>query len=155
MAYIIDGKRIKSVQIMTEPNSYQIETPPSDVQRGKKFVAKGKIVEGTGKAFEFAKHGEEFVETIFDENGNESLGIGIKEETYANVIFISSSSNGDSISQDVYRLNDNNIIRIGVNKDTSSDIYVSHSDGYLWLHLVNVLNEHTKINYFIGKDNYL
>lgn len=158
MAYIINGKRIKSVQILTEPNSYQTNISPSDMQSGATCVSKGKVIVGTGKAFEFAIYGEDVVMKIKDEKGNEKYGIGIMEPNPANILFISSATDSDIIAQDSFRIQEiegNKAVKIGTNKNTLENIYAFRSQDYIWIYFGNILNLKTKINFFLGKDSKL
>lgn len=156
MAYIVNNKSIKHVGVLTEPNSYQTDIKPEDMQCGSTAVSKGKVVTGTGRAFEFAKYGQECVDAIPDENGNEVYGIMIPEPSASNVVFVSSDVDGDMIAQTLHVISiEGSAVTIGYNKDADSDVRVMYKDGYLRLYINRMSNNGTKINYFEGKDNLI
>ena len=157
MAYIVNNKHIKQVSVLTEPNSYQTDIKPEDMQSGSTAVSKGKIVVGTGRAFEFASYGREFVDIVLDENGNERFGIVIPEPLRSNLLFLSSTSDGDCIVQEKYLIDSDEelVIKVGTNRDTLSDIRVYYADGYLCIYSMELANSNTRFNYFEGKDNLI
>lgn len=157
MAYIVNNKQIRQVSVLTEPNSYQTDIRPEDMQSGSTAVSKGKIITGTGRAFEFATYGQEDLYVVYDENGKEKLGIMLPEPKDSNILFISCTSDGDIISQDIHTINLNEVsaIRVGTNYTTDSGVYVYYSDGYLCIYVDTLSNGHATLNYFEGKDNLL
>lgn len=157
MSYIVNGKTVKNVGLITEPSSYGLTATPENMQSGTTAIVDGKVVKGTGKAFEFASHGLTRLYTVIDENGNNKIGCMISESFGSNILFISSTSDSDRVSQDVYMVDmtDKKSSIIGKNQTTLSDIRVYHSNGYLVIYSDNVSNNNTFINYFEGKDNEL
>lgn len=158
MSYIVNGKSVKNVGLITEPSSYGTDITPEDMQSGRTAVSKGKIVTGTGRAFEFALYGQYDVDTIFDENGNEVYGVMIQIDYGCNVVFISSNSNGDVISQDSFIFtipDDGGSIKIATNRTSSGSIYAFYLNGYLFVYSSALMNQKTSINYFVGKDNLI
>lgn len=160
MAYIVNNKHIKHVSVLTEPNSYQTDIQPEDMQSGKTAVSKGKIITGTGRAFEFAKYGSEFVYPIPGENGEARMGVLIPEPSKSNIIFVSSMSGGDIIAQDAYVIDLSNgvPVKIGNNhtaKDGLVGVYVIYSDGFLCIYTDDSTDSNTAFNYFEGKDNLI
>ena len=157
MAYIVNNKQIRQVSVLTEPNSYQTDIRPEDMQSGSTAVSKGKIITGTGRAFEFATYGQENVYTISDENGKEKLGIMISEPKDSNLLFISCTSDSDTISQDIHivDLGETSVIRVGTNRATNAGIYAYYRDGYLCIYIDDLSKDHATLNYFEGKDNLL
>lgn len=158
MSYIVNGKSVKNVGLITEPSSYGLTATPENMQAGTTAVVGGERIEGTGRAFEFALYGQYDVDLIFDENGNDVYGVMIQIGSGCNVVFISSNSNGDMISQDSFIFtipNDGRSIKIATNRTSSENIYAFYLNGYLFVYSSVLMNQKTSINYFIGKDNLI
>ena len=157
MAYIVNNKQIKQVSVLTEPNSYQTDIRPEDMQSGSTCVSKGVIVTGTGRAFEFAKYGSLTVRPVLNENGESKFGIMIPEQDGINVVFVSTCADGDAVSQDLFMVDicDQKVIQIGSNKTVSSALCAYYANGYLCIYCDEFSNTRTKINYFEGKDNLI
>lgn len=157
MAYIVNNKHIKQVSVLTEPNSYQTDIQPEDMQSGRTAISKGKIVTGTGRAFEFAKYGSLTVRPVLNENGESKFGIMIPEQDGINVLFVSTGTDGDVISQDLFMIDigSQKVMQIGANRSVSSALRVYYTNGYLCIYCDGFSNTRTKINYFEGKDNLI
>lgn len=157
MSYIVNGKSVKNVGLITEPSSYGLTATPENMQAGTTAVVGGEIVEGTGKAFEFAVYGQGEVYSIPDSNGDTRYGMVIPVNGEYNIVFISTKSDGDVISQDSTLFKDakNRVVKIGVNRTTSCDVYASYEQGLLSIYAPTWNNTKTSINYFIGKDRYV
>lgn len=161
MAVFLIGKGNKPhkahyVSVLTEPSTYDADITPENMQRGMSAYAQGKKVIGTGKCFAFVVYGQEIVYPIFDEEGNERYGLLIEQSCDTNVIFISSTTDSDAITQDVFipkEVQEGKAVRIGENKATHSDIFAFQIDGALIIYGTDFSNANTRINYFIGKDN--
>lgn len=157
MAYIVNNKPIKQVSVLTEPNSYQTDVRPEDMQSGSTCVSKGVIVTGTGRAFEFASYGQTSLYGVMDRNGNEKFGIMIPEPMASNVLFISVGSDSDFLSQEthVINVNDGVVAKIGENHTTKAGVYAYYSDGFLYIYIDGLSSIDTVLNYFEGKDNLI
>ena len=154
--YILNGKKIKRVGVLSEPNSYQATLTPENMQRGMTAVVKGKIMEGTGECFEFAEYGQTSLYPIYDEHGEERYGFIIEQNSNANMVFVSSTEDSDTITQNVFiigELQKGKVTQIGANKTTLTDVIVFQQEGALAVYSVDIANENTTLNFFIGKDN--
>jgi hypothetical protein len=158
--YLIDENnkphKAHYVSVLTEPSSYQMTATPEEMQRGTTAIVKGKIVEGTGKCFAFVVYGQESVYPIFDEQGNERYGLLIEQSCNINMFFISSTTDSDAITQDVYIIKDiqeGEAVRIGENKSTHTGIFAFQIEGALIIYGIDISNANTSINYFVGRDN--
>ena len=154
MSYIVNGKQVKSVGIITEPSSYGTDITPEDMQSGRTAVSKGKIVTGTGRAFEFASYGRTDLYAVFDEQGNEKIGFMTSEPSESNLMFISVMSDGDRLTQEIHVIDvtSGSVCIIGKNEDTLASIKVYHKNGYLCVYIDSVSNLETIVHYFKGKD---
>lgn len=157
MSYIVNGKPVKNVGLITEPSSYGLTATPENMQAGTTAIVDGELVEGTGKAFEFAVYGQGEVYPVPDTNGNDRYGITIPVNGEYNVLFVSTKSDGDIVSQDTILFEEvkNRIVNIGVNRTVSCEIYASYEQGLLFIYAPTWDNTKTSINYFIGKDRYV
>lgn len=157
MAYIVNNKQIRQVSVLTEPNSYQTNIKPEDMQSGSTCVSKGEIITGTGRAFEFATYGCSSVYSVRDMNDNAKFGILIPEPAEGNILFVSAGSNGDLLTQDTYVIDveQGSVVIIGKNRTTESDIHVYYSDGFLCVYIDDLSATNTALNYFEGKDNLI
>lgn len=158
MSYIVNGKQVKSVGIITEPSSYGTDITPEDMQSGRTAVSKGKIITGTGRAFEFARYGQYTVEIVQDENNNDVYGAMLKVKPECNIVFISSVSNGDMFSQNsfIFNVSDfNDPIKIATNQTTLTDVYAFYRNGHLYVYSAEIASLTTTFNYFVGKDNLI
>lgn len=158
MAFFLpDRTKIKGIFIQNAPNTYvDADLTPEDMQKGMKGWSKGKLVVGTGKAFEFASYGKQQVDLIYDEEGNDKYGFIIEGGDKSNLIFLSSTSDGDSIQQDEFMLSgleENTAFKIGANATTKGDVIVFFSKGFMFVYFSNTPNLNTQITYFTGKDN--
>lgn len=155
--YIFNGKKIKKVGVLSEPNSYQATLTPENMQCGMTAVVKGKVIEGTGKCFEKASYGERTTSLISDVDGNEKYGISIHTTVRPNVIFIIPTTTGDIILQTnhIFELADNKATEIAINNTTLGKINVFYNDNRLNICFENIANTETKIKYFYGKDAQL
>lgn len=150
------GKKISRMGALTEPSSYQMTATPEEMQRGTTAIVKGEIVEGTGKCFAYAEYGQESVYPICDENGNERYGFMIEQGCNTNVLFVSTTTDGDAITQDVHIIGETQggkAVKIGENKTTLTDMFAFQLDGVLFVYGVDIANADTAFNFFIGKDN--
>lgn len=156
MSFYVDGVKVGKLGVLTEPPTYDADIISADMQRGRIGYAQGKKVIGTGRCFEFAEYGRLTLENIQDENGNDRYGFIIETEFDNNVLFFSSTSDGDMLSQNVYFIpeTDNNII-VGTNRSTLSDICMIRQDSYVFVYLSSIEEIDTQINYFIAKDNHI
>lgn len=131
---------------------------PADMQNGKIGYANGKKVIGTGKCFEFANYGTATFDLIFDEHGNDRYGIMMKIPSITNTLFISSIPNSDIVVQEVFNITEieeNKAVKVGTNFTTNGDIFVFHSQGYIFIYCDDIQNTKSELNYFIGKDVYV
>lgn len=155
--FLPNNKKIKGVFIQNAPNTYvDANLIPEDMQKGMKGWSKGKLVVGTGTAFEFAIYGKQQVDLIYDEEGNDKYGFIIEGGDKSNIIFLSSTSDGDSIQQDKFMfsgLKENKAFKIGTNATTKGDVIVFFSKGFMFVYFSNTPNLNTQITYFAGKDN--
>lgn len=158
--YLIDEdnkpRKAHYVGVLTEPSSYQMTATPEEMQRGTTAIVKGKIVEGTGKCFAFATYGQTSVYPICDENGNERYGFIVEQNGDTNILFLSSTAEGDTTAQDVHvigKMQEGKAEKIGVNKTTLTDIFAFQLEGVLFIYCVDLANADTAFNFFIGKDN--
>ena len=150
MAYIVNNKHIKQVSVLTEPNSYQTDIKPVDMQSGKTAVSKGKIVTGTGRCFESAGYGESYVE--YD---GSAFVISIFTRSCPNVIFIVPTMEGDVVVQHTHTidLKNNDSVELGVDNSSSEKVYATYSNNLLTIHIQSMLDSDTCLKYFYGKDN--
>lgn len=158
MSYIVNGKSVKNVGLITEPSSYGLTATPENMQAGTTAVVNGKLVEGTGKAFEFARYGQELIDTVLDENGIERYGIMVKLQEGGNLFFLSSDFDGDSVAQQKFIFDDireGTIVNVGKNTTMSCDVYAFCTQGYVCIYSVDISSINTVLNYFMGKDNQL
>lgn len=158
MSYIVNGKPVKSVGIITEPSSYGTDITPEDMQSGRTAVSKGKIVTGTGRAFEFARYGQCHVDVLYDENNKAVYGTMFKIESDCNIVLISSIPNGDMFSQEsvIFDISGSgDSAKVATNNSTSSDVNAFYRDGYLHIYSVKMANLETSFNYFVGKDGLI
>lgn len=158
MSYIVNGKPVKNVGLITEPSSYGLTATPENMQAGTTAIVNGELVEGTGKAFEFARYGRETIDTVLDENGKERCGIMVKLQEGGNLFFLSSDSEGDNIAQKKFvfdSMREGMIVNVGENTTASCDVYAFCTQGYVCIYSVDLSSVSTVLNYFIGKDNQL
>lgn len=158
MSYIINGKPVKNVGIITEPSSYGTDITPEDMQSGRTAVSKGKIVTGTGRAFEFARYGRCSVDVLQDENNNDVYGAMLKIKPGCNIVFMSSIPNSDIFVQSsfVFNISDSDeVVGVAMNQTTLSDVYAFYRNDYLYVYSAEIANPKTTFNYFVGKDNLL
>lgn len=156
MPAFLQGKRISRMGALTEPSTYDADLTPVDMQLGKTAYVQGEKITGTGKCFEFAEYGQSSIYPIFDENYNMKYGFLIEVGNGANVVFLSSTTDGDIVVQDVFTVNETKegeAVKIGENKTTLTDINAFHLDGFLVIYCVDIADENTSLNFFVGKDN--
>lgn len=142
--------------VLTEPSSYDADITPENMQRGMSAYARGKKLIGTGKCFEYASYGRQALDLIFDEVGNDKYGFIIEGGGKSNLIFLTTTSDGDSINQDTYKLNnmeDNVACRIGFNRTSKGEIRAFCLEGFLFIYFSDIPDLNTQITYFTGKDN--
>ena len=156
MSVIIGNKKVRKVGVLTEPNTYDGNLTPPDMQYGTIGYAQGKRIVGTGKAFEFARYGKTKIKNILDENGNEIYGCEIREGGNANILFITSYK-GDAFFQNtmIVALEENSAIEIGKNNTTGSILYAFKKGEMLYIYSTTINDIKSQYYYFIGKDNYL
>lgn len=150
MAYIVNNKSIKHVGVLTEPNSYQTDIKSEDMQCGSTAVSKGKVVTGTGRCFESAGYGERYVE-----DDGESSVISIFTRSCPNVVLIASTTEGDVVLQHTHKIDfaSADKIEIGVNRDSAEGVYASYANNVLTIYTASMVESHTRLKYFYGKDN--
>lgn len=157
MPYYIGNKKIKKIGVLTEPNSYQTTITPADMQMGMTAVSKGKVITGTGKAFEFASYGSRVMESITDKNGIERQGTTFKYDSTTNVIFVAPTMQGNTVLQDQYLVNllDNTEVTIATDITTGGDLRVYYDGEHLIVYLTKPADESSVLRFFIGKDNHI
>lgn len=155
MPYYIGNKKIKKVGVLTEPNSYQTTITPADMQMGMTAVSKGKVITGTGKAFEFASYGSRVMESITDENGIKRQGTMFRCDCTTNVIFVAPTMYGNTILQDQYLVNlsENTETIIASDNTTGGDLRAYYDGEHLIVYLTQPSDEETVLRFFVGKDN--
>lgn len=157
MPYYIGNKKIKKIGVLTEPNSYQTTITPADMQMGMTAVSKGKVITGTGKAFEFASYGSRVISPIIDKNGIERQGTPFDYDSTTNVIFVAPTMDGNVILQDQYLVNlsENTETIIASDNTTGGDLRVYYDGERLIIYLTQPTDELTILRFFIGKDNHI
>lgn len=156
MSYIVNGKKVKKVGVLLEPNSYQTDIAPADMQKGKTCVSKGKVLTGTGKAFEFAEYGFQQLELLTDSEGIERYGIDLEVGAGANLILISPSK-GDTFLQTKHlvTLLEGAPVEIGQNLSVGGEIYALQTEGHLKIYFTEIQDNESRLRFFVGKDNEL
>lgn len=158
MAIYFQGKKISRMGALTEPSTYDADTPPVDVQLGAVYYAQGERRTGSGKAFEFAEYGSKVMSKITDNNGVERYGAGFSNvKDNANVVFVTPSTNGDIILQGKYLVSiGGDEVKLGDNHSTENGELVAYYDGK---RMIVYLTEHsaktTILRFFVGKDNHI
>lgn len=155
MAIGIGGKIYNTVSVLTEPNTYDADITPENMQRGMTAYAKGKKIVGTGKAFEFAYYGLAKVRAIYGLDENTLYGFKKEIHECANIIIISPTGTGDVLFQttNIIEMQVGVPVKIGLNSSASSEIF-AYSDGeYFYIYSTEILDINTQFFYFFGKDN--
>lgn len=157
MPILFQGKHISRMGALTEPSTYDANTPPVDVQSGDIYYANGKRCVGTGKAFEFAEYGSKVVKKITDSNGIERYGIAFNYDNTTNVIFIAPSKTGDIVLQDKFlvTIEGNEEIKIADNHSAEGELRVYFDNERLIAYLTEYSGEPTILRLFVGKDNHI
>lgn len=149
----MNGNVFEGVAVLSQPNSYKATVTPENMQRGMTAVVKGKIVEGTGKCFEFAIYGQRKLQKLTDKDGNTRYGISLLTEKKINVVFVIPSTMGDILLQDTHIIDtEQEETEIGVNYTSKGKVYAFQEEGRFRIFLTDTINKETKIKYFIGKD---
>lgn len=157
---VYGGKKFKGIGIT---NGIGLDTSdaditPPDMQKGKTAYVNGKKIIGTGKAFSFAEYGRAFLDIVIDENGNEKFGFQVETKSDANVVFFSTTANGDILTQNKIFLTyktENKAEQVGVNISTQGGVYFLKQDNYINIYIEDVQNSDTFINYFVAKDEMI
>lgn len=157
MPYYIGNKKIKKVGVLTEPNSYQTTITPADMQMGMTAVSKGKVITGTGKAFEFAQYGSKIITSIIDKNGVERKGVTFDYDNTTNLVFVAPTTSGNVILQEDYliKLVEGKETIIASDNTTGGDLRAYYDGERLIIYLTQPTDELTILRFFIGKDNHI
>lgn len=149
------GRKISRMGALTEPSTYDADITPENMQHGMIGYAQGKKVVGTGRCFEFVQYGTKVVREITDFDGSVKHGISLDIESGANLVFVASSTIGDSIAQTTYLVNmaEGVTEKIGQSLTDGGDLYASYKNGRLTIYLSNEPKERTMLRLFVGKDN--
>ena len=155
MAIYFQGKKISRMGALTEPSTYDAQTPPTDVQLGAVYYAQGERRVGTGKAFEFAEYGSKVMSKVTDSNGIERYGMAFKYDNTTNVVFIAPSKSGDIVLQDKFlvTIEGNEEIKIANNYTAGGELRAYYDDERLIVYLTEHTSKTTILRYFVGKDN--
>ena len=154
--FLPNNIKIKGIFVQNAPNSYQTDITPVEMQRGKTCVSKGKVLTGTGRAFEFAEYGLQKVDLLTVSEGVERYGIEFDIGAGANVILISPTK-GDTFLQTKHlvTLLEGKPIEIGQNLSTGGKIYAVQIEGRLKIYFTEIQDDESRLRFFIGKDNEL
>lgn len=157
MPYYIGNKKIKKVGVLTEPNSYQTTITPADMQMGMTAVSKGKVITGTGKAFEFVQYGSKIITSIIDKNGVERKGVTFDYDNTTNLVFVAPTTSGNVILQEDYliKLVEGKETIIASDNTTGGDLRAYYDGERLIMYLTQPTDELTILRFFIGKDNHI
>lgn len=148
--------KYKGVFVQNAPNTYNADLTPENMQHGMKGWSKGKLVVGTGKAFEFARYGHKRVSVVNDPDGAEKYGIEIDVGTGTNLILITPDK-GDLFVQTkhIVALSEGVPVVIGRNMSSDSDVYALQSNELVKIYFSETQDFESRIRFFIGKDNEL
>ncbi len=157
MSIYFQGKKISRLGALTEPSTYDANTPPADVQSGAVYYAQGKRCVGTGKAFEFAKYGSKVIRKITDNNGVQRYGASFGVGENANVVFVAPSKTGDIVLQENYlvTIQEGTEVKIANNHTTGGELKAYYDGVQLMIYLTQYSNNPTILRFFVGKDNHI
>lgn len=153
--FLPNNKKIKGIFVQNAPNTYlEADLTPENMQHGMKGWSHGKLIVGTGKAFEFAKYGLRKVELLTDSKGMERYGIELEDSSGTNLILVSSAK-GDTFLQTKHlvELLDGEPLKIGQNLTTGGEIYALQNESHLKIYFTEIQDNESRLRFFVGKDN--
>ena len=157
MPILFQGKHISRMGALTEPSTYDANTPPADVQLGDIYYANGKRCVGTGKAFEFAEYGSWVVRKITDSKGVERQGVTFDFDDTTNLIFVAPSNMGDIVLQEDFLVSmvENSEVKIADNHTTGGELKAYYDNERLIFYFTDFSSNPTILRFFVGKDNHI